>query len=640
MRSRPASKPGGPADSRCAPPSPTPTGERRLRTSPSTAPRSLEVDQPRLWWPNGLGPADGPRPLYRLEVTLLRDGESVHDISLHLGLRTLTVRREADKWGESFAFEVNGVPVFARGGDYIPEDVFLTRVTRERTDRLLGDAARANFNCIRVWGGAVYPSQDFYDLCDRYGLIVWQDLMFACALYDMDDPELVANITAEVRDNLERIRHHASLGLVCGNNEMEQGFEDWGFPHDKHNRAEYLRQYQFLFPEIARDVCPEVFYWPSSASSGGDFETPNSPDKGDCHFWDVWHKNVDFSEFKKHYFRFMSEFGFESFPSIKTIRTFATGDDLDIFSPVMEDHQRCYGGNGKILGYIARYFRYPRDLDALVYVSQVSQADALRHGMEHWRRHRGRCMGSVYWQLNDNWPVASWSSIDYYGRWKALHYVAARSYDNVLVSCDGDERTAALHVSNEGQAPIAGALRWSLLSLEGRVVDSGSAQVAVPAFTSREIARLDFGSRAVDTFARDHVLSFRLEMSGRLRHGLHCFAPYKSLALRDPVITQAVRAEGDQLVVSLRSQRPALFVEIDLADDDRVFSDNYFALDGQEERIVRCNGGSLTAAALERQLRVRSLYDASEHEGQAEARQASLAMAAGGSPPASQARLP
>jgi beta-mannosidase len=588
-----------------------PDGSRQTAEVPLAGATRLAVDRPELWWPNGLG-EPGPRPLYKLEVALLREGRAEQAISLQLGLRTLTVRRETDQWGETFAFECNGLPVFARGGDYIPEDVFLTRVTRERTDRLLADAARANFNCIRVWGGGVYPSEDFFDLCDSYGLVVWQDLMFACALYDMDDPAFADNIAAEARDNLERIRHRASLGLVCGNNEMEQGFEEWGFPHTKHNRAEYLKQYQFLFAGIAAEVCPEVFYWPASPSSGGDFEAPNSPDRGDCHFWDVWHKNVDFSEYKKHYFRFMSEFGFESFPSTKTIRTFTTPEDLDIFSPVMEDHQRCLGGNGKILGYIARYFRYPRDFESLVYVSQCSQADALRHGIEHWRRNRGRCMGSVYWQLNDNWPVASWSSIDYYGRWKALHYVAARSYDNVLVSCDGDERAAALHVSNEGAAAVSGTLRWSLLTMAGRVVESGGAAVAVDPFASREITRLDFGGRAMGHFGREHLLSYRLEIEGGdSRHGIHCFAPYKALALQPPALTRRVEPKGDRIAVTVRAERPALFVEIELAQDDRVFSDNYFALDGQEERTVFCEAAGLDAQGLERQLRLRSLYDAS-----------------------------
>ena len=302
--------------------------------------------------PSGLG----EQPLYTLDFKLLDDEDAIDDHSIRIGLRTLTVEQEKDEWGQTFNFLCNGVSVFARGANYIPEDVFLNRNGSYTTEHLIKDCANANYNFFRVWGGGVYPSDKVFDLCDEYGLIVWQDMMFACAIYDTRNDEFMENVKHELRDNLRRIRHHACIGLICGNNEMEWAFEEWGLNPTKEERAEYLKQFQFVLPEIVKETCPELFYWPSSPSSGGNFENPNDPGRGDCHYWDVWHGNKDFSDFKNHYFRFMSEFGFESFPSMKTIRSFTKEEDLNIFSPIMEEHQKCVGGNGKILTYISKYF--------------------------------------------------------------------------------------------------------------------------------------------------------------------------------------------------------------------------------------------------------------------------------------------
>lgn len=634
-----------------------------------TATVKLPVSQPKLWWPNGLG----SQPLYRLEIRLeaaaipsamAGDQPALLDRrELTLGLRTLRVKREPDAWGESFEFEVNGLSFFACGADYIPEGLSLPQVKREQTEALLRDAASANFNCLRVWGGGVYPSDDFYALCDRHGLVVWQDLMFACALYDINDPAFRADVIEEVRDNLRRIRHHAALGLVCGNNEMEVAFVEWGLPDVPATRTEYLLQYQHLFPQLMAEEAPELFYWPASPSSGGNFEQPNAPDKGDCHFWEVWHGNKDFSEYTRHYFRFMSEFGFESFPAMKTIRAFTEPGDRDILSPVMEDHQRCVGGNAKIIGYMNRYFRSPRDLESTVYLSWLSQAEALRHGIEHWRRNRGRCMGSVYWQLNDNWPVASWSSVDSAGRWKALHYQARRSYAPLLLSAvtpdpanldaEGQARLAALpkpsgnghfrpqpalveiHLSNESRMAVAAAIEWELLNLgDGTVLESGSARAEVAAFASLRVLELDFCDhiRGRET-PRACLLAYRAHLdSGRVLEGCHAFLPPKQLALPAARISARVLpfdpaadglphpsagAEQPAWVVELASDKPALFAAVDHHDLDLVLSDNFIFLDGRRprrlavERIARdglpC---AATADELQSGIHVRSLTDA------------------------------
>ena len=569
---------------------------------------SVPITEPKLWWPNGYG----KQPLYRVSIDLMHGDAVIDSITHRIGLRTMTVRRAKDKWGESFEFHVNGVSIFAMGADYIPEDVCLTRVTRERTERLIKDCVDAHFNSLRVWGVGVYPSSDFYDLCDEYGLVIWHDLMFACATYDVNNPAFYRNIEAEVRYNLMRMRHHASLGLVCGNNEMEWGFVEWGFPKPPVSKTEYLKQYQFLFPKLVSEVCPYVFYWPASPSSGGDFDDPNGEARGDAHYWKVWHGNVAFTDYRSKFFRFMSEFGFESFPSMKTIKSFAEEEDMNIFSPVMEDHQRCNGGNGKILSYIAQYFRYPRDFDSLVYVSQLSQSEAMRCGVEHWRRNRGRCMGAIYWQLNDNWPVASWASVDFYGRWKALHYAAKRFFAPVMCSCEETKDKASIHVSNETREALSGTLTWKLIDMNGKSIRTDSVKVKIDPLSSKLGVSLDLSKELSGTI-RERALffSFTDEKSHASSMGSTVFAPYKHLSLADPKLRTVVGKDvkSGNVVIEVTATAYAKFIELDLAGRDTVFSDNYFDLAPGMKKRVTLERGDLSVQDVRKQLTIRSLFD-------------------------------
>ncbi|MGX8707004.1 MAG: glycoside hydrolase family 2 protein, partial [bacterium] len=391
------------------------------------------IDKPQLWWPAGFG----AQPLYRVEVTLSLDGVVLDTWSNRVGLRTMTVCRERDPdgAGESFCHMVNGVKLFAMGADYIPEDNLLPRRSPERTRRLLEDARLANMNCIRVWGGGCYPEDYFYDLCDELGLLVWQDFMFACAVYDLTDA-FDASIRAEFTDNVRRLRHHPSLALWCGNNEMEEFVAQGEWVTEKKQAADYIKMYEYIIPQILKREDPDAFYWPSSPSSGGSFDGPNDPNRGDVHYWDVWHGLKPFTEYRKFLFRYASEFGFQSFPCMATIEGFTEPRDRNPFSYIMEKHQRNASANGRIAEYLSQTYLYPTSFEAFVYASQLLQAQAMQYGVEHWRRHRGRCMGAVVWQLNDCWPVVSWSSIDYHGRWKALHYYERRFFAPVLISCE------------------------------------------------------------------------------------------------------------------------------------------------------------------------------------------------------------
>ncbi len=445
-------------------------------------PVCLRVEQPRLWWPNGLG----DQPLYHLKVTALTGSRTEDERILRLGLRTMGVTRKKDEWGESFSLCCNGTDFFAMGGDYIPEDNLLTRMSGEKTAGLLKACRDCHFNTIRVWGGGIYPNDDFFDLCDELGLVVWQDLMFACNTYKLTK-DFGENIAREAEDNLRRIRHHASLGLICGNNEMETAWLGWGGVKEQPEslKADYLEQFEHLLKNICLREAPDTFYWPSSPSSGGGFEDPNSLNAGDVHDWSVWHGRRPFSDFTERYPRFCSEFGFESFPCMDTLKAFVHDQrEMNPFSRVMESHQKCLSGNATILFYLSQTLRYPFSMEKLVHASQFLQAEAVRAGVEHWRRNRGRCMGAIYWQINDCWPVASWAGIDSAGRWKALQYQAKRFFAPTAVSLAKDKNGYAVYVSNERMEDFRGQVLCQIRDEQGRKIREAAFEVHCPAMRS------------------------------------------------------------------------------------------------------------------------------------------------------------
>ena len=442
----------------------------------------LTVENPRLWWPNGLG----SQPLYTLKAAALTGGKAEDEKTLRLGLRTMTVSRKKDEWGESFALCCNGVDFFAMGGDYIPEDNLLSRVTREKTEQLLRDCRDCHFNSIRVWGGGIYPDETFFDLCDEMGLVVWQDLMFACNTYKLTDA-FRESIAREAEDNIRRFRHHASLGLICGNNEMETAWLSWGGVKDQpeYLKQDYLEQFEHLLKDVCAKEAPDVFYWPSSPSSGGGFDDPNSLDRGDVHDWSVWHGRRPFSDFTERYPRFCSEFGFESFPRMDTLKTFVHEErEMNPFSRVMENHQKCRSGNATTLYYLSQTLRYPFSMEKLAHASQWLQAEAVRAGVEHWRRNRGRCMGAIYWQVNDCWPVASWASIDSLGRWKALQYRARHFFAPTAVTLCRGENGYTVHVTNERLEPFRGTAQCVVRDGEGRKLRELRMEADCPAMAS------------------------------------------------------------------------------------------------------------------------------------------------------------
>lgn len=573
---------------------------------------TLEINEPELWWPNNLG----AQPLYNVDVVLEEKAEELDRRELRIGLRTITVKQEEDQWGESFAFEVNGVLIFSTGADYILEDNLLPRVTRERTDRLLQSCVAANFNTIRVWGGGYYPDDYFYELCDEYGLIVWQDHLYACGIYALTEA-FEENITHETIDNMKRLRHHASLGLWCGNNEQELAWDEWDW--EKHYslqlKADYIKQYEVLLPAIAKEIDPNTFYWRASPSSKGSFDKPNDENYGDMHYWGVWHGKEPFTDYRKLYPRYMSEFGLQSFPGLKTIESFTLPEDRNIFSYVMESHQKNNTGNEKILYYIGETYKYPKDFESVLYASQLIQAEGMRCGVEHWRRHRGRCMGALYWQLNDCWPVASWSSIDYYGRWKAMHYAAKHFFAPILVSAHDEGTKVSLHVSNESREQVVGELRWRLLTTASEVLLEGTKPVEIAALSTAEFEQLDFG-HILDTKGkkRETYLEYSFEVNSETKSGgTVLFVKPKHFSFVDPELEAVLTEEEEQFVITVKAKTYARFVGLDFKERDAIFSDNYFDMSGGTTRTITITKKDLdkpaTAEELRAQLTVRSVFD-------------------------------
>ena len=582
----------------------TPDGEKYYLP----ANEETEIDSPKLWWPRGLG----DQPLYTFTVGIV-DGDDVLDSkSLRVGLRTLKLIREKDRWGESFLHECNGIRFFAMGADYIPEDNIFSRCTAERSRTLLERCVFANFNAIRVWGGGYYPDDYFFDICDELGLIVFFDLAFACT-YIMPDKRMLENIVCEVRQNLERIRHHACLAIVCGNNEIESCGPGSGEEVSKVCIPVNIELFEGVIADIARDVCPEIPYIHTSPVSLGRFIDPNNENFGDSHYWDVWHQNKPFTEYRNHYFRYLSEFGFQSFPCDKTINAVTLPEDRNIFSRVMEMHQRNAGANAKIISYLSETFLYPAEFPILLYASQLLQAEAIKYGVEHMRRNRGRCMGTLYWQLNDIWPVASWSSIDYYGRLKALHYYAKRFFSPVLLSCAeiGEKTTrpyvimepwyydyetkATLSITNDTLEAVEGQVVATLRNSRSEILSTATYSVRIEPLSVLHLDEVDFGK----TDVRNNYYAFDLLVDGEVvSAGTVLFTAPKHFDFVDPELE--VYLDGDEIVV--KSSAYAKSVEIYSPDSDFILSDNFFDMNAGEKRVKIIEGTP-------GELGVRSVYD-------------------------------
>lgn len=567
----------------------------------------FELEKPFLWWTHDLGDPN----LYELEVCIVRNG--VIDKSKQMiGLRDVQLVRNKDQWGETFYFLLNGIPIFAKGANWIPIDSFIPRGKKLGLYRMnLEGAKNANMNMIRVWGGGIYEDDYFYDLCDNMGILVWQDFPFACNIYPYFE-EFIESVKNEVIQNIKRLRHHPSLALWCGNNEIE-----WFWNHYlkvKVNTDDpdiliklkkgYLYLFENILPNFIKNLDPMRIYWPSSPSNGligqniGKSDS-NSPNYGDSHFWAVWHGGKPFSAYRKFNSRFMSEFGFESFPSLKTIKSFCPQDQLKFNSPILENHQKNSAGNKLILRYMKKRFSPSEEFENQIILSQITQAEAIEYGVEHWRRNRNEyhCMGSLYWQLNDCWPVASWSSLDYFGRWKALHYFAKRFYCPVFASVKEEKNSVEFWGTNDQIEYCNLILEWRIYDPNGKILKNGVFESLLNPCSSKMFGSVDVSDiNKTKEDLQNHIIFYKFKESQSRNNiifkGFRLFGTPKSFSLKDPELDyeihqiEVANINNRDFKVIITTKQIALYVFVESNYFDFIASDNYFSMEPNERRVI------------------------------------------------------
>ena len=539
------------------------------------------LHKPKLWWSNGLGEPF----LYRFRTDIIAGGELLDSKTERVGIRSLKVVHQPDKDGHTFYIELNGHPVFAKGANYIPSDNFLPRVTPENYKRTILDAAGVNMNMLRVWGGGIYENDVFYDLCDEHGIMIWQDFMFACSMYPAEGA-LLDNIHQEAVDNVKRLRNHACIALWCGNNECQDAWLGWGWKREieRQNKeyadkiwAQYRQQYHVTLPGVVREYAPGTFYWPSSPFA---FEGEMSgTTDGDRHYWSVWHGKAPISDYDSEKSRFFSEYGFQSFPEFESVKRYAPyPEDWDIRSEVMMSHQR--GGdhaNGLIETYLLNEYKKPRDFRAFLYMNHVLQGDAIKTAIESHRRQMPYNMGTLFWQHNDCWPVASWASRDYYGRWKAQHYYVRKAYDDILISSVVEGDDLKVYAVSDRLENTSGQLQLQVCQFDGTVVHHWGKSVGISGNDSRvcfsaPLAKLLEGADRGTVYVRvDYT-----DKSGRVYHNNYCLGKQKDMDYPKVDLQTEVRSIEGGYEVMVSADKFARAVCLSVADNESVYSDNYF----------------------------------------------------------------
>lgn len=548
-----------------------------------------EVTRPQLWMPNGWGKPN----LYHFEVKVIRDGEIVTSRLQRIGLRTIRVVKEKDEWGESFYFEVNGIPLFAKGANYIPGDALLPAISAERYETLFRDIREANMNMVRVWGGGSYEDDRFYDWADENGILVWQDFMFACTAYP-SDPAFLKRVEEEAVYNICRLRNHACLAMWCGNNEIQEGIRYWGWKNKytpeiyKEMEQGYIRLFQELLPAKVKELDRGRFYMHTSPYSAN-WGLPESWKMADSHNWGVWYGRKPFESLDADIPRFMSEFGFQSFPEMKTIAAFASPEDYQLESPVMNAHQKSTIGNDLIRTYMERDYVVPQKFEDFVYVGLVMQGHGIRRGLEAHRRNRPYCMGTLYWQLNDSWPVVSWSGIDYYGNWKALHYQAKRAFAPLALDVVQEGDSLQLWLFSDLLKDRKGlTLEIKLTDFKGKVLKKLLMDTEIAANASAKVGQMELSSLLSDIQRRKTYLLLTLkDQAGRkLVEEPYFFHRPKDLDLPESSVHCQVRTGDGVCEIVLKSATLAKDVFIELPVMGARFSDNFFDLLPKEVRRI------------------------------------------------------
>ena len=577
--------------------------EQKINTLKLGTEINMIISNPKLWWTHELGKST----LYHLKIKIFEKDQLLDEYSTDFGIREIQLVRNEDKWGESFYFELNKIPIFAKGGNWVPSDSLLPRGTRNKNfEKILDDCIKANMNMIRIWGGGIYEEDAFYQYCDQNGLLVWQDFPFACRPTP-NYSGFEESVIHEAVDNIKRLRNHPSLAIWVGNNEIEEGWLFWGFEQFvPQYKPFYLKLFEETLPKLINEYDQTRPYWPSSPSSGGNFQDPQSPDYGDSHYWKVWHEGFPLESYRSFDSRFMSEFGFESFPDMKTIKSFCQENQMFYDSEIMENHQKNPAGNQKIYDYMEKRFNIPKSFEKQVILSQITQAEAMEYGVEHWRRNRNNChcMGALYWQINDCWPVASWSSIDYYARWKALHYFAKKFYNPFYINAFETNDFFEIWFCNDLPMKFKGKYTFKLMDLFGKILYEKEGSLLASGLFSSVVERVNFEDIGVDP--RNSILFFKAfdQSDNLVSEGFKLFTPPKNLQLLEPTIKIKLEKENENYTLIINSDKPVLYCLIE-TKEELIFSDNYFSFPGEQKVVHFRTNGKIT----EKDIQIRSLYD-------------------------------
>jgi beta-mannosidase len=571
----------------------------------------FEILNPQLWWTNGLGEAH----LYNITGELEMGKRKISE-ETRIGIRTLELVREKDEYGTSFYFKLNGHPVFMKGANIIPNDMFLPRVTEKNYRTLIETAKKSNMNMLRVWGGGIYEDDIFYGLCDENGILVWQDFMFACAMFPNDEPFL-KNIRQEAIDNVKRLRNHPSIALWCGNNEILTAWNTWGWKGLAERQGSdvpekvwqaYVDIFHKTLPEVVEKFDPQRSYWGSSPSSGLGVQADLV--NGDEHYWGVWWGKEPFETYATHLARFMSEYGFQSFPEFATVKKYTAPEDHDIYSEVMKSHQRSSIGNETIEYYLLKEYNRPKDFESFLYVNHVLQAEGIKFGLEGHRRAMPFTMGSLYWQLNDVWPVASWSSTDYYQKWKALQYYVKKGFEQVLVSPYQDELKFKVGIVNDRLEQVNAQLILKMMDFNGRVIWEKASLVEIPANSSRDYFNENKNEFLYRKDTRNLLFLAELIENGQtVSRNIYFFRPFKELKIPVPQIDYIIAAADSGFNIELTTDKLAKNVYLQIGDETGFFSDNYFDMLPGEKITVHLDAG-ISEEKLKEKLTVRTLDDA------------------------------
>jgi len=546
-----------------------------------------ELENPKLWWPVKMGEAY----LYDFLLTATSDRKIKDTANVKTGFRTIQVVNEKDSIGESFGFKINGKPLFMKGANYIPQDIFPSRVSREKYEQLIADALEANMNMLRVWGGGIYEDDVFYKLCDEKGILVWQDFMFACAFYPGDNAFL-DNVKQEATDNIQRLRNHPCIALWCGNNEVDEAWNNWGWQqqlgYDLNDSNKVWGDYEALFhnllPSVIQQYDPQRFYWPSSPKFGWGRE--QSLTHGDMHYWGVWWGAEPFEIYKEKVGRFMSEYGFQGFPAYATIDSFASKKDQILCSAALKTHQKHPRGFELIDLYMKRDFPVPESFRDYVYVSQLVQAEGMKIAIEAHRRAMPDCMGTLYWQLNDCWPAVSWSSVDYYGNWKALHYFVQNAYKEIILSFQKGDRLIDVFIVSDMDEPVSAELQTKIIGFNGELFYSDTYNIEVKPLSSSVYQTLEIDSLLIQDSSRVLVNVKLIDRNGtQLAESNYFFTDYQNLALPRENYIVEIEKNDQQLILKFSSDIliKNLFIWTEFQSK---YSHNFFDLLPNEEKLI------------------------------------------------------